>query len=1142
MSKHLRAIEELQNNLTANQLAYQDSLSGRISQKMGIAGSVSLPMAARSMAMLSPDTLLGSIGGMGLGASMLLRAGQSQLGNIKNISEIQAIRDTSRNTRGYSLYDLTAMGLRGTNQASKGIGNIRNIALTLGALGVPGMHGLGTAAWAGSNLFRGPLAAATSLGGLLLPGNSITNAMSLWGGLGAAGLSGLGHAAGGLASMAGLDTISNLLPGANDSILEAGVSAAKMGLVGGAGGTAAAMAMGLPTMMLAGKLKRGLQNFVDNRSEGIQLMRGGARGAMMPQLISSSEAEQHYGMRTKNLDRSLRTAMQQRGSMEPIDYIANMINIISLYLSDIASSNSLLRGIFEYVQEGSGTARGKASANITQNRMQQTLGYFGTEEEDYTSQGNDLSYADINKERYENIETPSYKRWKNNGSLLGDINNPEWWGAVKWKAGEKLYQAAETASIYGSIFDIGAWMQGGEQSFLGKLDARRRGNVSEEVKNKVSKITMVPRAFLELLESTSVKISNVGETVHDKILAVNMGMYDLLRFIGFRVQDIAHHLGADKNTMMGLVAEGTEAANALTDQREPRGMIDHLKESFATGGKLTTLGTIGAAIYAGGAIGLGGGISSLLGMGLLGYNAYKVYKERNKAEEKGKLLTAEQATEEAFNGFDYDTTPEIIEANESPTLTPELEIENIIRTLNIIEDDALHIGVTSFDIYTIIERELPKLTEIEDSTTTAALTLIDIYDLLKAKPNAEKTNKENKTNAIKIIGAGVSADDLQQELKQQDLEDKERQKRWGAYTSLVEIRDMMEELVKCVDCNKETAVIAANEESGGLGGLLAAAAGGGAWLLNKAKGLKHMTRFKMGGGILGIGLSIAQAFGLTDALGIQEGGYISNAIGAAGWGLMALPILGPIGAGALTAGLFLSNSWDLIKSDVNKGISTIKSWFGFGDETTESDPSVSKLTQAEFEQAAFDDLYKDELLKFPDEPVMLNPEMASINFNTIEESSTSAKMSPIILKQSPKTDSNPVPIEITQVDADNINPNITHTIKVMPNIIKRTEEESIRNNIERYLEIKSRDIQNLSPQSDPNKVDTEEEMTALLKALWADNQTIGSATVEHQAALREAIYELINVVAGSNAALRRDLSQQATQIVPVASSPTLGGY
>ena len=652
MSNYMQAIERLRKQQEEEELnaASNPLISPLMSNPNAKKNFIMSSMALRMGALMGKGSQLGDAAGVGLMATLPIMAKLGSGSDTKRRVENQAIREYGNYAPGsYGVADILKLGMNASDTASNRMGNLRNVLLGLGAIsGNPLLQAGATAAWGASNMTRGIIPALSTLGGFGLYGASklgltsvqssspIMTGMSLMPALAGTALGGAGHVVGGLANMLGLSTVGSGIHAASSGIMNLGGMATAAGLANPLLG----MLLSMPVMMGLAKGKQKLTEFIDSKSTGIQLLRKG--NAIRPILKYASQLEMTYN-HTAMINKQVAVAGQQ-GQLKPFEWFA------LAYLGDIASSNSLLRFIAEEIQ-GNSTQNKGVGANNTQNRLQTYYGFKGDKISDLTK-----AFINTSNEYYENYKLTNFddpavqsmaagKGWKRFldprylSAGLKPMENEDWWTAAKFKAGSAASKFSRFTDIAGAAIDPMAYFQGGEHSVFGKIKAYKEKDRFNEVIKKVSNQSGIPTSFLVALETTGSSLANMGDTPEEKLVALTGGMYELIRFSAFRLQDIATKLGvSEEDSAIGKIDKMLKEAEDKEDTRN-LSWWERFQEGIAESG----FGNIAAAGLGLSIAGVGGAIGGLALAGPLA--TYYALNKRKKAKEAGLLKDSKEAVE-----------------------------------------------------------------------------------------------------------------------------------------------------------------------------------------------------------------------------------------------------------------------------------------------------------------------------------------------------------------------------------------------------------------------------------------------------------------------------------------------------------------
>jgi len=1102
---YIQAIKKLEEELEQEKfLAKTGKITGPLMNTPGAMQKFMLSTAGLRMAALTQHNAIGEMAGMGLLGSIPVQALTKGVGDTKRRVEAQAIRESGHRGEGYNTADLVKLANISSSNMSERSGNLRNVLLAASALsGNPLLHGAATASWMGSNVTRGPLSALSTIGGLGVAAgsklgisglghasNPIMNAMALMpglvGGVGAGAL----HTAGGLANLVGASTIGGGLHGAASGLFGAGSSLTALGL---ANPVVAAM-VGLPTMLGLGMAKNKLMNYVDEKSSGVQLLRTGK--ALRPQLIYASQLELQYN-HTRMVDKQRDVAGQQ-GQLKPFEWFA------LAYLGDIASSNSLLRFMAEQLQRDS-TDNSSISANHTQNNLQSHFGYMGARDNDLTKPYSAQDNSDL-----------ASIGW-------GDIGNDRWGEAAKYKMGEKLSKFARWTDIASAAIDPMAYLQGGEHSVFGKLQAYEKQDRFNEVVNKVSSVSGIPTSFLVALETTGTSLANMGETPMDKMISLTGGMYELVRFSAFRLQDIANHIGATDNTSMGVINAMVNETEAKEDTRD-RGWGDRFQEWVATSGAAN----IGAAGLGAALIGGIGGAG--MGLAMAGpLAAYYAWQKRKKAKADGELLSSKEAVEDV----------------------------DVFGNLNPAEGGSFGSGSggSSFSGIDLLNA-MNTLIEYADNIDANVAYIADCIDC----------DEDGVANRYKKD----SIDDDQKKLIEERRKDKQ-------YQAILESADYLKKIYKdvhrmagCMLCGEEWARAGLGAGGAGAGGegdsdddnFLYVDGGDGDKKKKKKKKNKNKNKTKnkkpkktpkgkwgkfknfLGdkwAGLKGLGKSAPGAIGgaakgagkMLFPLALGMGAYdVYDAF--ANDGKIDYATMG-MAAGA-GIGAFFGGVGAVPGAAIGGGIGYLADLFVPRDESPET---IAKEKLFDKQKELFERRHVKWFNWLDDgEYIEKNNKLYWIHDNgDVWDVAGNKKISNV------KQEANKNPSDRRNRKRVNV---IKNGIPQPQASLEGAEEKSralaAARKASEYLDQKAKAIAGLDPNGNSlNKVDTAEELKVLLDALRKDQQTVGTMSISEQQALRGQINSLIEIIAYGNQGMINTMKAQvAIAKDPVAMQPVLG--
>jgi len=621
-------ISELQEELAK---AQDDAKSGVITGRMsGLKGALGLGTSkAALMGIAHTDSPLSTIAGEALLPLIAIQSLTNRVNDTRVRTQNQAIQHNAKNVKGnYNFADLMALNSNRGKVTSTGTNVARGLALAAAAL--TGSTTLQTAAAApllATKITKGPMSALMGLTGA---GMALNAGTGLYGGMMAApsaimgGIGGgLVSGAGGLLSGLGASTAGSAISSVGGGITAAGSKAAALTLGGGFGITAA-----LPAILLAGMLDKKLQTFAENRSSGLTAMK--FQKVAAPQLQSAYQLESIYG-RSQQVDSFLNSIGTNSKTSEQA--MVGYLTAIALYSKDIASSNSLLRPIIEELQSGS-SAQTSFKVGETQNDLQRLFGFTGDAKDDLTKAYSDPS-GKYKKDSLKSLFGPGLK---------DNIKDRDWWDRLKYQTGEALVKTSRATDLGLTAINPFSYFMGKENSFMGKLKSYDHANIVQEVKRSVSKTSGISLNFIDALETTSLTLSSKGESPQEKLVALTSGLYELARFRSFRLQDIANHMGATKDSSMGAVDELVSQAEDNQDNSSKKmgirladwmggsnaGLLTGAGAGLGLAGILG-LGATGAAVGAGAGVALGP---------IMAYMAYQRYK---KNKEEGNILSAEDA-------------------------------------------------------------------------------------------------------------------------------------------------------------------------------------------------------------------------------------------------------------------------------------------------------------------------------------------------------------------------------------------------------------------------------------------------------------------------------------------------------------------
>ncbi len=534
-----------------------------------------LSMAA---GMIPGGGMLAAAGNMGIGG--LLTSSNKQREN-RRIEDYQRAKGTHQEHTGQ-----TSMFNDPMRSMGNAVGSTSNPLMmaflasqALSMTGLPGSEIAGNAApWMlqGSMAARSPLMALQMAAGHGLTGalagsagattavDALTKTAAEHGTAGSIGLgsallpSTLGYAAGGalkgagaLASGLGASTVGEglstgggLLSGGSDKLIELISSAASEGGLGMALGPG----LGILTSMALQKPMGKVMNSFREKSTGVQLQKKG--NTIRPRVSSAGQLIKQYSM-TKQLDTQV-MMLGNTGQLKPFEWM------VLTYLGTIEKPLSLMGFMAEEMQKKS--EMGRVGGNKTQNALQSRFGFTGDEKIDLTKKYIDPGKRGIGQFFGRNstgkLNALTSEPWENAGENVKATLSRGFLGLEK-----KALQASAIANPMG-------WILGGKHSVGSKLKDIREKDISEKATKAVSQVSGIPVSGITAMETTAVALSNTGETIDDKKLAIMGGTYELIRMSTFFLEDIRKALGVTEETsMIGKLDEVKEEAENRADSR-----------------------------------------------------------------------------------------------------------------------------------------------------------------------------------------------------------------------------------------------------------------------------------------------------------------------------------------------------------------------------------------------------------------------------------------------------------------------------------------------------------------------------------------------------------------------------------------------
>jgi len=778
----------------------------------------------------------------------------------------------------------------------------------------------------------------------------------------------------------------------------------------------------------------------------------------------------------------------------------------------------------EQMQENSSDNKSITGHN-TQNQYQQFTGHTGDRR------------SDLSNTIYEDNEYLKDIKWS-------DVGNEEWWDSAKYKTGESLTGASKWMDLMMTAASPMAYIKGGDHSFMGKLKAYEDEDSFGEVTQFISQKYNIPNSFLSLMETPSSTLANMGETSEDKLVAIQSGIYDLTRFISFRIQDLTNHFGADEDSIIGKTDALMTEVELKKDSRN-----QGIKNQFLDwAGESSLVGLLGAGVGAAVLGGLGGAVSG--GAAIPALITYMAYKNREKEKAAGNIMNTKEALygddrfgelyETDFDGNGkldafgepillkngIDDSDEIISGEILPESTPSIGFNDLYEYIVSIEEntfDTVRIlsgslsngtggSVDENQLKLIQEREKEQ-EEKRSNDINSNIFLIKKYTKEISKyTNTEKQwddRFENLLDAIDSIEAGGYNGD-------------------GGYDGYDGYGDSSSDKKKKKKKNKNKNKNKRRSKRG---------------MFNK---IKNMPKIAPGGlGIASKGFGLASKVALP--LAVANVGYegynaavndepmsyasMGTMAGAAIGG--AVGFFGGMGVGAVPG----AELGSLAGAAIGTGIEYVA-----GPRTK---PTLDEV-QKEKDKENFEKKH-EQWFNWIDDGKYINGAYNKVLFRhddgSIWDVATNKKIGPsnkekfvaLAKKRAQQKTKNMAIVPDTQ----NIK-KVKGTKNTNINVVEKPEITSA----EKYLQEKSKDIQDSGGKNqDPNKIDTEDEMKGLLHAIWQDQQAVGQMSVEESGKLLESINTLISVISGGNSAMHKALKEISIPSKdPVAPRPDLGNH
>ena len=594
INRYSQNFENYKYDLQGNSIARALNFDPRVKMGLPMAG-LGLKMAAIDAMKANPGDLLHGLApelGTALLMSIPLRTATQNLQKERSFNELRAEEAILKNNpTSITVGDIVKTGSLGQEKLSKSIINNSMLMTAAGALSdIPALTTAGLYGYTAGNLMGGPLRAASSLAGLghMISGhfgaevaknaNPLTAGMAymptILGKTGSAVL----HTGGFLAKGLGATSVGDMLYKGGEQLSTTGAGLTKSALAD----PTVAIVTGVLTMMIANPAINKLMEKVKSTASGQNLLKNSTK--RRPQIKMSTTLERTYS-KTLMMDSQV-SMLGNTGQLKTGEWLT------LTYLGAIEKSVSLIGFIAEYIQDKRTSEQ--YSSDMVQNNIQTKFSQEGVE-------GGDLSGGyNPTKAEVEIAAMPEGFAKK-----IAELK----YGAMKRVMGASKWM--EKAALF---TDIPGLILGGKNSPYAKLKAMREEEEFLETAKEVSKETGLNLGGVIAMETSATELANQGETAADKTVSILSGLYELQRIQTGKVIDIADILGVTKeDSYLGKFAEVMEETRKAKNERE-KGLIEEILQTVAE----TPLGPLLLGGAAAGAVGSAGAATGFLGLSWLG--------------------------------------------------------------------------------------------------------------------------------------------------------------------------------------------------------------------------------------------------------------------------------------------------------------------------------------------------------------------------------------------------------------------------------------------------------------------------------------------------------------------------------------------